>query len=56
MADGYDNSAGLRNPISGGFTTEHATGALVIGALLALILIGRGFRGVSLGGVSVGVR
>lgn len=44
-------------PISGGgFTTEHAAAAIVIGALVALVLIRRGFRGVSVGGVSVGIR
>jgi hypothetical protein len=44
------------NPIKGGFTVEHAAGALVLGALVLLWLIGRGFRGVSVGGVNVGVR
>lgn len=39
-----------------GFTTEIAVGVVVIGALLFLILVRRGFRGVSAGGVSVGVR
>lgn len=36
--------------------TEYATAAVVIGALLFLILIRRGFRGVSAGGLSVGIR
>ena len=45
------------NPISAGFwSTEHVAGALVIGALVFLILIARGFRGVSVGGVGVGIR
>lgn len=45
------------NPIKGGgLSTEHATAALVIGCLAALILIRRGFRGVNLGGVGVSVR
>lgn len=35
--------------------TPTAAAALVIGCLLFLILIRRGFRGVSVGGVSVGV-
>lgn len=35
----------------GGVTTEYAAAALVIGALAALILIRRGFRGVSIPGV-----
>lgn len=45
------------NPVKGGgLSTEHATAALVIGCLVALIMLRRGFRGVNLGGVSVGVR
>lgn len=55
-ADDSPNESMSRNPIKGGWTTEHAAAALVIGALLLLILIGRGFRGVSVGGVAVGVR
>lgn len=39
-----------------GVTTPRAAAGLVIGALIALWLIRRGFRGVSLGGVSVGVK
>lgn len=35
--------------------TPTAAAAIVIGALVFLILIRRGFRGVSIGGVSVGV-
>jgi hypothetical protein len=54
MADNYDGS---NSPITvGWWSTEHVAGALVIGALLYLILVGRGFRGVSAGGVSVGIR
>lgn len=41
---------------TGFFNTEHATGAIVIGALVFLVLIRRGFRGVSVAGVSVGVK
>jgi hypothetical protein len=42
----------MTNPIKGtGFTTEHATAAIVIGALVLLILIRRGFRGLSVPGV-----
>lgn len=45
------------NPVtSGGFNTEHAVAAVVIGCLVALIMIRRGFRGVNVGGVSFGVR
>lgn len=36
--------------------TPHAAAAVVLGALAFLILINRGFRGVSVGGVSVGVK
>lgn len=36
--------------------TPRAAAGIVIGALVALILIRRGFRGVSVGGVNVGVR
>lgn len=35
--------------------TPTAAAALVIGCLVFLVLIRRGFRGVSVGGVSVGV-
>lgn len=53
MADYYSQD----NPVKGGgLSTEHATAALVIGCLVALIMLRRGFRGVNLGGVSVGVR
>lgn len=36
--------------------TPHAAAVVVIGALAFLILVNRGFRGVSVGGVSVGVK
>jgi len=36
--------------------TPTAAAALVFGSLLFLILVRRGFRGVSVGGVSVGVK
>jgi hypothetical protein len=35
--------------------TPYAAAALVLGSLLFLILVRRGFRGISAGGVSVGV-
>lgn len=39
-----------------GLTTERATAGLVIGCLVALILVRRGFRGVGIPGVgSIGV-
>lgn len=42
-----------RNPVTnaGGVTTERAVAGLVIGCLIALILIRRGFRGVGIPGV-----
>lgn len=52
----YDYAADNRQTIKGvGLSTEHAAAAVVIGALLALILIKRGFRGVNVGGIHVGV-
>lgn len=46
----------LTNPISGGsFDTPHAAAILVAGALILLIGIRRGFRGVNLAGVHVGI-
>lgn len=55
---GYgSDEMGARNPITArGFSTEHMAAALTLGALVLLILISRGFRGVNVGGVSVGVR
>lgn len=46
------------NPIDAnntGGNTQYAAAGIVLGALAALVLIRRGFRGVSVGGVSVGV-
>lgn len=37
-------------------TTAHAAAVVVIGALIVLILINRGFRGVNVAGVSLGVK
>lgn len=50
--------ADYNNPITatGFWTTEHTAGAVVLGSLAFLILVARGFRGISAGGVSVGVR
>jgi hypothetical protein len=39
-----------------GFDTPRAAAGLVIGAVIALVLIARGFRGVNVGGISVGVK
>lgn len=38
------------------FDTPYAAAGLVLGAMLALYLIRRGFRGVSAGGVSIGIK
>ncbi len=46
----------MTNPVKGqGFDTPQVAGALVIGALLALVAIRRGFRGVNVAGVGVRV-
>ena len=37
------------------FNTEHVAAAVVIASLVLLFLIRRGFRGISVGGVSVGI-
>lgn len=51
MADEY------ANPVKGGgISTEHAAAVVVLGALAFLILVRRGFRGVSAGGVGVSIR
>lgn len=52
---GYEDSTAI-NPIKGGFTVEHAAAAITLFALVLLWLIARGFRGVSIGGVGVGIR
>jgi hypothetical protein len=51
MSDDYGQS-----PVTNGLTTSHAAGVVVIGSLLMLILIRRGFRGVSVLGAGVSVR
>jgi hypothetical protein len=47
--------ADRRNPIKAGqgWSTEHMAAIIVFGALLFLILVSRGFRGVSAGGAGV---
>jgi hypothetical protein len=53
----YASDTDPENPVSTtGGNTEYATAAIVIGSLFILILIARGFRGVNVGGVSVGVK
>lgn len=54
MADTESNMA--TNRVAGNLSPEHAAAAVVIGSLVLLILIRRGFRGVNLGGVGVNVR
>ena len=39
-----------------GIPVEYVTGAIVIGALVFLILVKRGFRGVNVAGIAVGVK
>lgn len=48
-ANDYDN------PVDGGFTTAHAAAGIVVGCLVALWAIRRGFRGVNIGGTGVRV-
>lgn len=51
----YEND-NLTSPVSAPvFSTEHVAAAVVIGSLLFLIAVRRGFRGVSFGGASVSV-
>lgn len=52
-SSGYDDANSLQPT---GITPERALAIVVIAALIFLILINRGFRGVSVGGLSVGVR
>jgi hypothetical protein len=54
----YGTDERLTNPVtgSGWGDTQHLAGVLVIGALAFLYLVRRGFRGLSAGGISVGVR
>lgn len=40
----------------GSLSTEHAAGIIVIGSLLFIILVRRGFRGVNVGGVGVSIK
>lgn len=54
---GYDYAAEPVHPVKGvGLSTEHAAAVVVIGALVFLITVKRGFRGISAGGISVGIR
>ena len=55
MANNDGNYMGgvYQHPVKGvtGLSTEHAAGIIVIGSLVVLILIRRGFRGVTVPGV-----
>lgn len=51
--NGYDDANSVQPT---GLTTERALAIVVLGALLLLILLARGFRGVNVGGVNVGIR
>lgn len=56
MAGNYDGEATMVNPITdSGMSTEKWAAILVIGSLVALIAIKRGFRGVSVGSLTGGV-
>ena len=50
------NATGATQPLKGnGLTTEQAAAALVLGSLVALIAVRRGFRGVSVSKMSGGL-
>lgn len=53
-----DYSTANSNPVSSvqGLTTAHAAGVVVLACVAALVLIRRGFRGVNVGGVNVGIK
>ena len=53
----YGNGNEMVNPVSDGRTidTPQMAGILVIGSLVFLILVKRGFRGVNVGGAGVRV-
>ena len=49
----YSDNQAMINPVRGGsgLTTEHAAAVVVLGSLVILILVRRGFRGVGVPGV-----
>lgn len=49
---GYDDANAVQPT---GITPERALAVIIVAALVFLILISRGFRGVNVGGVSVGI-
>jgi len=50
--DYSDSSNSVQKIKMGGVSTEYATGAIVIGCVIALWLLRRGFRGVGIPGVA----
>lgn len=53
----YGPDMDIDEPVAGASqNVEYTTAAIVIGALAALVMISRGFRGINVGGVNVGVR
>ncbi len=52
----YEPDSVNANPVkTGTMTTDKAAAIVVVASLVALIAINRGFRGVSVGGIKVGV-
>ncbi len=52
----YGPQNDMQNPVTNkSGSTEYMAAAVVLGALVALIMINRGFRGVSVSGVSGGL-
>ena len=52
----YEPDSQMVNPVkSAGMSTEYAAGVIVIAALVFLVAVNRGFRGVSISGASGGL-
>jgi hypothetical protein len=52
----YEPDSEMVNPVkSSGMSTEYMAGVIVIGALVFLIAVNRGFRGVSISGATGGL-
>lgn len=51
-----NNDAEFVHSMNVGLTTERAAAVVVFACLTFLIMVRRGFRGVSVGGLSVGVK
>lgn len=52
----YEHDDGMNPVKANGITTAYASGIVVLSALLFLVIVKRGFRGVSAGGVSLGIK